>query len=107
MESFHSSLTALYILSIESQLLVNFINSCRMSLHLPYSENPETNKADDHSFRHGGEVLNGSPVEISVGIFDKSKQVFESPFLIGSVDALFTESILLEFPIILLADGSI
>jgi hypothetical protein len=104
-ESLHSALTALDVLSIKSQLLVNPINSHRVSLHFPDGQYPQGNEADNHSLGHGGEVLDSPPVNVPSRIFDKPEQVLEASLLVSPVDTLLSESVLFEFPVILFSDG--
>ena len=74
---------------------------------MPDTQNPESNKADDHSFWHGWEVSDSSPVEVSVRVFNESEQVFEASLFIGFVNTLSAESVLFEFPIILFSNRSL
>lgn len=71
---------------------------------MPDAQNPESNEANNHSFWHGWEVSDSSPVEVSVRVFNESEQVFEASLFIGFVDTLSAESVFFEFPIILLSN---
>lgn len=102
----HSSLAAFDVLSVKQQLMVDIVNWWRVSLHLPNGETPEQNETGNHSFRHGREVSDSSPVSVAGGILDEFKKVFDASSLVGSVDTLFAESVFFEFPIVLFSDGS-
>jgi hypothetical protein len=73
---------------------------------LPNGETPEQNETGNHSFGHGREVSDSSPVSVAGGILDELKKVFNASSLVGSVDTLFAESVFFEFPIVLFSDGS-
>lgn len=105
-ESFHSALTALDVLSILQQLLVDLVDGWRVSLHLPNSENPKRNETDSHGLWHGGEVSDCLPVNVTGWVLNESEKVLEPSLLVGSVDTLLAESVFFEFPIVLFSDWS-
>ncbi len=105
-ESLHSSLTSLNVLSVLQKLLIYLINCQWVSLHLANSQNPKSDKTHNHGLRHGGEVSNSLPVNVTGWILNESQKVFEASLFVCSVDTLSAESVFFKLPIVLFSDRS-